>query len=210
MKKITVVAAIAMLWFSYQKINSIISDEPMTELSEVSSKTSLYNYYSTAELFIKSHESLSLKPYKCPGGAWTIGWGHVLTKHERRMYKYGITVEKADELFAEDFEQFIQTTKKRFPELTDHKKIMMTAAIAYNIGPSFINDNLGKAIRKGRNIKRHLLRYKFANGRVLKGLLNRRKEELKLWNSSDEEYLKAADDLELIIEEKIKQAYREV
>jgi len=210
MKKITILAAVGMLWFSYQKIHSSISNEPMVELFDIETpeQRSLYNFYRTAEMFIKSQEALVLKPYKCPGGEWTIGWGHVLTKQERKMYKRGITVEMADELFNEDFERFIQQTQERFPELDDHKQIMITSAIAFNLGHGFANERLGDAIKKGRNIKNYLLKYKFAKGRVLKGLKKRREEELKLWNLSDDEYLASADYYANIVEQKIKQAYR--
>jgi lysozyme len=166
--------------------------------------------YNTATLFIKSEESLKLKPYKCSGGKWTIGWGHVMTKKERRLYRNGITVEKADRLFDQDYQKFIKDVKRRFPEVKSYKKIILTSMIAYNIGMHFTTDGLGKAIKQDRNIKPYLLQYKIAGGRVRKGLVRRRKAELKLWNSSNSEFIAAADDYKDLVAKQIKQAYSSI
>jgi lysozyme len=166
--------------------------------------------YNTATLFIKSEESLKLKPYKCPGGKWTIGWGHVMTKKERRLYRKGITLEEADRLFNKDYQKFIKDVKRRFPEVKSYKKIILTSMIAYNIGMRFSTDGLGKAIKHDRNIKPYLLQYKLAGGRVRKGLVRRRKAELELWNASRGEFIAAADDYKELVQTRIKQAYRSI
>lgn len=51
--------------------------------------------------FIKHHEGLRLKAYRCPAGRWTIGYGHTLTAKE------GMTITKsvADTLFVGDVAQ---------------------------------------------------------------------------------------------------------
>lgn len=165
--------------------------------------------YNTAALFIKSEESLKLKPYKCQGGRWTIGWGHTMTRSERRKYRNGISVRKADILFDIDYAKSIREVKRNFPELKS-RKIILTSMIAFNIGMSFATNGLGRAIKRGHDIKPYLLQYINADGRVSRGLVRRRRAELELWNASRGEFIAAADDYKDDVNKKIKQAYQSI
>ena len=49
-----------------------------------------------ARELIKEFEGLSLKPYFCPAGLKTIGYGHVIGKHDN--ITDDITIERAEEL----------------------------------------------------------------------------------------------------------------
>ena len=206
MRKIVLTAMLAALWMGYKDKHRPIVEPEIIEVAETSDD----KLYNTAALFIKSEESLKLKPYKCPGGKWTIGWGHVMTKKERRLYRNGISVKQADELFDNDYAKFIKDVKRRFPELKSRKKIILTSMIAFNIGMRFTTDGLGKAIKRGRDIEPYLLQYKMAGGRVSRGLARRRKAELELWNSSRSEFIAAADDYKDDVRKKIRQAYQSI
>jgi type VI secretion system secreted protein VgrG len=206
MRKIVLTAMLAALWMGYKDKHRPVVEPEIIEVAETSDD----KLYNTAALFIKSEESLKLKPYKCPGGKWTIGWGHVMTKKERRLYRNGISVKQADELFDKDYAKFIKDVKRRFPELKSRKKIILTSMIAFNIGMRFTTDGLGKAIKRGRDIEPYLLQYKMAGGRVSRGLARRRKAELELWNSSRSEFIAAADDYKDDVRKKIKQAYQSI
>jgi lysozyme len=206
MRKIVLTAMLAALWMGYKDKHRPVVEPEIIEVAETSDD----KLYNTAALFIKSEESLKLKPYKCPGGKWTIGWGHVITKKERRLYRNGISVKQADELFDKDYAKFIKDVKRRFPELKSRKKIILTSMIAFNIGMRFTTDGLGKAIKRGRDIEPYLLQYKMAGGRVSRGLARRRKAELELWNSSRSEFIAAADDYKDDVRKKIKQAYQSI
>jgi type VI secretion system secreted protein VgrG len=206
MRKIVITAMLAALWVGY---NNKHQPKPEPEYITVAEHTE-DKLYNTATLFIKSEESLKLKPYKCPGGKWTIGWGHVMTKKERRLYRNGITLEEADRLFDKDYQKFIKDVKRRFPEVKSYKKIILTSMIAYNIGMRFTTDGLGRAIKRGRNIEPYLSQYKLAGGHVRRGLVRRRKAELALWNSSRGEFIAAADDYKELVAKRIRQAYRSI
>ena len=207
MKKVVLTAMLAALWMGYNNKQDKPPQEPKHITVAEHTEDKLYN---TATLFIKSEESLKLKPYKCPGGKWTIGWGHVMTKKERRLYRNGITLKEADRLFDKDYQKFIKDVKRRFPELKSRKKIILTSMIAYNIGMRFTTDGLGRAIKHGRNIEPYLSQYKLAGGRVRRGLVRRRKAEMVLWNSSRGEFIAAADDYKELVAKRIKQAYRSI
>ncbi len=206
MRKVIITAMIAVVWMGYRDKTRPTVEPEIIEVAETSDD----KLYNTAALFLKSKESLKLKPYKCPGGKWTIGWGHVMTKKERRLYHNGISVKEADELFDEDYSKFIKDVKRRFPELKSRKKILLTSMIAFNIGMRFTTDGLGKAIKRGRDIEPYLLQYKIAGGSVSRGLINRRKAELELWNSSRNEIIAAADEYKDDVRQKIRQAYRSI
>jgi type VI secretion system secreted protein VgrG len=206
MRKIVLTAMLAALWMGYNDKHKPKVEPPIIEAVDTSDD----KLYNTAALFIKSEESLKLKPYKCPGGKWTIGWGHVMTRKERRLYRNGISVKQADELFDKDYAKFIKDVKRRFPELKSRKKIILTSMIAYNIGMRFTTDGLGRAIKRGRNIEPYLSQYKLAGGRVRRGLVRRRKAEMVLWNSSRGEFIAAADDYKELVAQRIRQAYRSI
>lgn len=53
-----------------------------------------------AKELIKEFEGLSLKPYFCPAGLKTIGYGHVIGKHDN--VTGSITDKEAEELLEED------------------------------------------------------------------------------------------------------------
>lgn len=207
MKKVVIMAMLAALWVGYINKTDKLPQEPEHITVAEQTEDKLYN---TATLFIKSEESLKLKPYKCPGGKWTIGWGHVMTKKERRLYRSGISVEEADRLFDKDYQKFIKDVKRRFPEVKSYKKIILTSMIAYNIGMRFTTDGLGRAIKRGRNIEPYLSQYKIAGGRVRRGLVRRRKAEMVLWNLSRGEFIAAADDYKELVAKRIRQAYRSI
>lgn len=207
MRKIVLTAMLAALWMGYNEKHRPTVEPEIIEVAETSDD----KLYNTAALFIKSQESLRLKPYICPGGYLTVGWGHVIrTKSERRLYRNGISVREADELFDKDYAKFIKDVKRRFPELKSHKKIILTSMIAFNIGMRFTTDGLGRAIKRGRDIEPYLLQYKLASGRVQRGLVKRRKAELELWNSSHNEIIASADDYRDTVRRKIKEAYQNI
>lgn len=52
---------------------------------------------------IKRHESFRSKTYLCSEGYPTIGYGHRMSTAEQTMYAGGITMDKAEQLFADDF-----------------------------------------------------------------------------------------------------------
>jgi lysozyme len=52
---------------------------------------------------IKRHEGLSLTPYKCPAGHWTVGYGHNLDAHSEPVPE-SITLERAEQYLAQDIQ----------------------------------------------------------------------------------------------------------
>ncbi len=82
-----------------------------------------------AKKLIKLHEGLRLKPYECPAGYLTIGYG-------RNIQQNGITISEAEMLLDNDIERVIKELEKWlsiFKELSDNRKAALID-MSYNLG----------------------------------------------------------------------------
>ncbi len=130
--------------------------------------------------FIKSHEGLRLKAYRCPGGVWTIGYGHTSGVKEGDV----ITNEQAEELLREDIKKIENKLNALSLNLTQNQFDALVSFI-FNVGWSnFKSSTLLKKIKVNPNdpsIRGEFSRWVFANGKKLNGLIKRRKDEAGLY-----------------------------
>lgn len=124
---------------------------------------------------IAKWEGLRLKAYKCPAGVWTIGYGHTAG------VKSGTTCTKEQALqwLKEDIssaEYAVSKLRRGF----NQNQFDALVSFTYNCGAG----NLSKlcAGRTFSQISDALLLYNKAAGKVLTGLVNRRKEEKALFD----------------------------
>ena len=78
---------------------------------------------------VKYHEGLRLKPYKCPSGKLSIGYG-------RNLEDCGITEEEAEELLLNDLEKAEEDLKRNFAwvENIDRRKFYALVELVFNMG----------------------------------------------------------------------------
>jgi lysozyme len=147
-------------------------------------------------LFLETHEGLRTHAYKDSGGELTIGIGHLLTRSELRSgklyvdglplrYHYGLTKEQCYELLDQDLDYFedIVTTEVNV-KLTQNQFDALVSFV-FNVGANaFINSTLLKVLDQGfyNAVPVQLMRWNKDNGKVVKGLTNRRNAEVELWN----------------------------
>ncbi len=130
-------------------------------------------------LLIKRFEGCYLKPYLCPAGVWTCGWGSTgvdVIPGERWTQAY------ADERMMRDAEHFIKATKLLCPDLTG-QSLCAIADFAYNLGIGRLRaSTLRKRVNEGNlhASRIELLRWTRAGGKVLRGLVLRRQAEAAL------------------------------
>lgn len=127
---------------------------------------------------IKQFEGLRLTAYRCPAGRWTIGYGH--TKGVKKgMY---ISEEVATHFLIEDV-QHVEPVINSYDGIYHwtQNEFDALASFAFNCGTG----NLKKLLKYGQRTKSQIadaiLLYNKANGRVLKGLVRRRKAERELF-----------------------------
>lgn len=131
--------------------------------------------------FIKGFEGERLEAYQCSAGVWTIGVGH--TKGVKPSDRITEGISKI--LFEQDLLAFkcemlplvkVEVTQGQFVALL---------SFVFNLGiTSFKTSTLLKKLNQGDyvGVSNEFLRWKFANGNVVKGLLNRRKAEKALFD----------------------------
>lgn len=125
---------------------------------------------------IKKFEGCKLTAYRCPAGVLTIGYGHTGDVKEGQK----ITQKKADTLLKEDLEKFEKRVAKyNWKYHFNQNEFDALVSFAYNIGNV---DGLTKNGKRSRGqVADAILLYNKAGGKVLNGLVKRRKAEQTLF-----------------------------
>ena len=133
---------------------------------------------------IKQFEGLRLKAYLCPGGVWTIGYGHTSGVKSGMV----ITEAQAEEFLLSDIAVFEKAVNDQNLDLTQN---MFDALVSFtfNVGVgNFKRSTLLYKIKVNpwdNSIMDEFLRWVYSKGRVLPGLQRRRLAEMKLYFSND-------------------------
>lgn len=132
---------------------------------------------------IKHFEGFSESPYNCPGGKQTIGYGHTIRDGEEFST---ITRFEAEEILRKDIDKIIPQINHLITVPLNANQASAIVSFVYNLGVSaFAKSALLTAINleKHGEVPAQLLRWKYAGGRELKGLLLRRLAEAQLYVS---------------------------
>ena len=129
---------------------------------------------------IKKYEGCRLTAYKCPAGVYTIGYGH--TKGVKKGVK--ITQIQAEAYLKQDLVVYENAVSKYVKVPINQNQFDALVSFSFNCGTgalktSTLLDKLNKKDYKGAASE--FLRWNKSNGKVLKGLTNRRKEEQELF-----------------------------
>ena len=133
---------------------------------------------------IKEFEGLRLKAYKCPGGVWTIGYGHTTGVKPGMV----ISEAQAEEDLKADLIAFERYLNGLGLALNQNQFDALVSFI-YNVGTgNFSSSTLLRKVRanpQDNSIMDEFLRWVYSKGRVLPGLQRRRLAEMKLYFSND-------------------------
>ena len=133
---------------------------------------------------IKEFEGLRLKAYLCPGGVWTIGYGHTAGVKPGMV----ITEAQAEEYLKADLIAFERYLNGLGLALNQNQFDALVSFI-YNVGTgNFSSSTLLRKVRanpQDNSIMDEFLRWVYSKGRVLPGLQRRRLAEMKLYFSND-------------------------
>ena len=149
---------------------------------------------------IKHHEGVRTKPYRCPALLWTVGVGHVIdpshtaVKYEERKslpipagWDRVLSMGEVDSILAQDLGRFERGVLRLCPAAIDRQGVFDSlVSFSFNVG-------LGNLQRSGLRMKTNrgdfdeaadeFLKWTKAAGRVLPGLVKRRKDEQALYLS---------------------------
>ena len=123
---------------------------------------------------------ISAVPYICPAGFWTIGYGHLCDpKHPP------INEDEAEVYLARDLQTALAATVRYCPVLTTEPEGRMAAIVdfTFNLGAGRLQTSTLRRRINQRNwtaAATELCRWIHGNGRVLPGLVIRRKAEAVL------------------------------
>lgn len=81
---------------------------------------------------IKHFEGLSLEPYQCQAGVWTIGYGHTGAMIDKNTPK--ITEQQAEELLRHDVEKFEKAVLRLINRPLTDNQFNALVSFAFNLG----------------------------------------------------------------------------
>lgn len=134
---------------------------------------------------IKECEGCKLTAYKCSGGKWTIGYGHIQDVKEGMK----ITQEQAETYFESDIIEYLVPVQKEVGQICNANQIAALTSFAFNVGINGLKKStLLKVIKETPNnfteIRKEFMRWVYADGKVIDGLKKRRVKEADLYEKA--------------------------
>lgn len=131
---------------------------------------------------IKKYEGFSSQAYKCPAGVWTVGWGHT----GRDINKDTIlTREEAELMLKKDVANLQEQILFLLDDKPTTNELDALTSLCYNVGlGAFKKSRLLKRINLKDNpelVAKEWIEFNKVNGKVVKGLIRRRAEEICLY-----------------------------
>lgn len=136
---------------------------------------------------IKRFEGYSDRPYKCPAGISTIGYGNTYYPNgtKVKITDKQITKEYANEILAHTADEFAADVMKLVKSKISVNQLNALTSFAYNVGVDNLQKStLLKLVNINPNdamIAKEFLKWNKAEGKELKGLTNRRIAESALY-----------------------------
>ena len=140
---------------------------------------------------IRQHEAFRSQIYDDGAGNRTIGYGHLVLPGE--TFEHGLTEAEADELFEADVRRVVDPSLDLIEVDLTQNQIDAVGSFIYHVGPrAFSRDVLG-ALNAGDFDRATDEMAKYTRGRnqrtgeltSLRGLVNRRRAEIKLFREPD-------------------------
>lgn len=131
---------------------------------------------------IKRFEGFSAKPYLCPAGYLTVGYGHVVRNPDN--FRHGISQREALEILASDVEEAERCVLRFIAVPLTDGQFDALVSFTFNLGSGALQrSTLRRRINRGEHedVPAEFMKWVWAGGRKLKGLISRRAEEALLY-----------------------------
>jgi len=149
---------------------------------------------------IKHHEGVSFKPYRCPALLWTVGVGHVIdpahatVKYEDRKnlpiptgWDRILTMGEVDDLLSQDLVRFERGVLRNCPSAIGRQGVFdALVSFSFNVGLGNLQrSSLRMKTNRGEleEAAEEFMKWTKGGGRVLPGLVLRRRDERALYLS---------------------------
>ena len=135
---------------------------------------------------IKQYEGCKLTAYQDMVGVWTIGYGTTAMADVGIVPAKGMTItqERAEDLLRQGVDKFATTVDAMITTSVNANEFGACVSLAYNIGPTaFAKSTVLRELNAG-NYDKAAAAFRMwnkAGGEVIKGLVNRREAEIKLF-----------------------------
>lgn len=133
---------------------------------------------------IKSFEGFSPWPYRCPAGILTIGYGHVVGAGEE--FPEAITLEQGAALLAKDVGVAEKAVARLIGVRLTENQFAALVSFTFNLGGGALQrSTLRRKVNSWQHgdIKEEFMKWVWAGGRKLPGLIRRRVAEARLYMS---------------------------
>lgn len=151
----------------------------------IADKNAIQNRVSERGLaLIRTFEGFSARPYRCPAGYWTIGYGHVMRPGEH--FPAEIDEAAAATLLRHDLAAAERAVRRLIEAPLRQGQFDALASFTFNLGAGALQRS---TLRRRANRREHALaaaefsRWVWAGGRKLPGLVRRRAAEALLYRS---------------------------
>jgi lysozyme len=138
---------------------------------------------------IKKWEGCKLKAYRCPAGVWTVGYG--LTS-AAGFIQVGpdtvLTQEEADWYLEQAVNKYADGIRDIFTAPINDNQFAAFVSLAYNVGIRGVrNSSAVRHFNAGDldKVPASIRAWNKAGGKVVKGLVNRRDDEVRLFETPD-------------------------
>lgn len=138
---------------------------------------------------IKSFEGFYSKPYICPAGVPSIGWGTTIYPNGKKvtMKDKAITEAEATEYLKHDLKGAERDVDGLTIDTITQNQFDALCSFVYNVGKgNFASSTLLKKVNKNPNdktIAKEFAKWIYGGGKILNGLVRRRKKESELYFS---------------------------
>ena len=133
---------------------------------------------------VVQYEGLRLESYKCPAGVWTIGIGTTKIKGAPVRRGQKCTKEQAYEYFRDHLEEEVYPCLESLNVELNQNQFDALCSFIYNVGVGAFNSStLKRFLQKGDYVATSM-QFRLwckAGGKVLKGLVKRRRSEASLF-----------------------------
>lgn len=133
---------------------------------------------------IKKFEGCELEAYQCSAGVWTIGYGHTKDIEEGMT----ITKEQAEEMLVDELHEYESYVNEYVTVELEQNQFDALVSWVYNLGPANLKaSTMLKVLNSGdyEGVPAQIQRWNKAGGKVLEGLIRRRKAESLLFMGRD-------------------------